>query len=160
MARFDRAVAGEPVERFGFGGGPRGFRQPAKPIKGFVVARARSVSDQLSGKSQGETLAEDRFGGRSGWRPGPRGRDGFGPGSFLAGRFMEAFDKNKDGKVSHDEFTAGFAKWFSEWNTDSSGALTETQLRVGINRDLSPFRGGPPDGTGFGPPRGGPGDEP
>ena len=33
--------------------------------------------------------------------------------------------------------------------------LTEEQLRAGINKDLSPFRGGPPPGFGFGPPPGG-----
>ncbi len=79
LARFDKAVAGESVERFGFGGGPGGpggpgegprragggrrfgpggGMQSAKPIKGFVVARAQSVADQLSGKSQGEVLSE------------------------------------------------------------------------------------------------------
>jgi len=172
LARFDKVVSGEPVEHF-FGGGPGpamrrggegregprfgpgGFMQPAKPIKGFVVARSQSVSDQLAGKSEGATIAEQGFGGPrgGGFRGGPGG--GFGTGMFLARGVMDAFDTNKDGKLTHDEFTAGFAKWFESWNTDKTGTLTEEQLRAGINRELAP-RGGPPDGPGFGPPDGPP----
>jgi hypothetical protein len=175
LARFDKVVAGEPVERFGFGGGPGGPRhagglrfgprgmQPAKPIKGFVVARAQSVTDQLSGKSQGEVLSEGGFGGPPGGgrgRGGPGGPGGFDPGMVLVRGVMDALDANKDGKVSHDEFVAGFAKWFSKWNTDKSGALTEAQLRKGINQDLTPFHGGPPEGPDFGPPEGPPEEQP
>jgi hypothetical protein len=123
--------------------------QPAKPIKGFVTARAQSVQDQLAGKSPGADNSEQGFGGGHNHL--------FGPGVFLARNLMETFDTNKDGKLTHDEFTAGFAKWFQDWNTDKSGLLTEEQLRTGINQDLSPFHGGPPPGgPGFGPP----GDEP
>jgi spore coat protein CotH len=183
LARFDKVVAGEPVERFGFGGGPGGpgggprhvgggrsfgpgGRQPAKPIKGFVVARAQSVTDQLSGKSQGEVLSEGGFGGPPGFgrrRGGPGGLGGpggFDPGMVLARGVMDALDANKDGKISHDEFVAGFAKWFSNWNTDKSGALTEDQLREGINQDLIPFHGGPPGPPDFGPPDGPPEEQP
>lgn len=154
LERFDKVVAGESVERLGFGGGPGGFRQTAKPIKAFVVARAQSVNDQLAGKSDGATISEFGFGapGRAGFRGGPRGPGGFGPGMFLAQSLMRAFDTNKNGKLTHDEFSAGFAKWFDEWNTDKSGTLSEDQLRAGINRDLAPPRGGPPGGPGFDPP--------
>jgi spore coat protein H len=172
LARFDKVVAGESVERMGFGGGPGrfprggtegrerprfgpgGFGQPAKPIKAFVVARAQSVNDQLAGKSDGASMSEGGFGGPRlrGFGGGP---GGLGAGTFLARGVMDAFDTNKDGKVTHEEFTAGFAKWFADWNTDESGALSEEQLRAGINRDLSPFRGGPD----FGPPGGGPPEE-
>jgi spore coat protein H len=176
LTRFDKVVAGESVGRLGFGGGPGrqrrsetegdeprrfgpgGFGQPAKPIKGFVVARAQSVKDQLSGKSEGATIAEGGFrgpGGR-GFRGGP---GGFGPGMFLARGVMEAFDSNKDGKLTHEEFRTGFAKWFEAWNTDKSGMLSQEQLRAGINRDLVPFRWGPAGGRDFGPPEGGPLDE-
>ena len=79
LARFDKVVSGQPVSPspFGFGDRPGGGRppraeaggpeaggpdmprfgpppfemmSPAKPIKGFVVARTKSVSDQLAGK--------------------------------------------------------------------------------------------------------------
>ena len=183
LARFDKVVAGEPVSPAGFGGalegprpggegaggprpgpgdggeGPRfgspaGFFQPAKPIKGFVNARAQSVADQLSGKSEGETIGDFGFGGPGG-RGGRGGPGGFGPGMVLGNAFMAALDVNQDGTISREEFTQGFAKWFEAWNTDRSGLLTDEQLRAGISRDLSPFRGGPPGGApGFGRPGG------
>ena len=66
----------------------------------------------------------------------------------MRGELAALIDQNK----THDEFIQGFAKWFGTWNVDRSGALTEEQLRAGINQDLAPFRGGP----GFGPPDGQP----
>ena len=147
---------GDEPRRFG----PRGGMQAAKPIKAFVVARAQSVNDQLAGKSEGMALSEGGFGpmGRNG-RGGPGGPGGFGPGMFLANRLMDAFDSNKDGKITHEEFSAGFSKWFSDWDTSKSGVISEDQLRSGINHDLVPFRGGPPGGPDFGPPGGGLPDE-
>jgi hypothetical protein len=71
---------------------------------------------------------------------------------FLAQMFMNALDADNYGAVTEAELTQGFLKWFDAWNTDQSGELTEEQLRAGINKDLSPFRGGPPPGMGFGPP--------
>jgi Ca2+-binding EF-hand superfamily protein len=68
---------------------------------------------------------------------------------LLAHRVMEAFDADKDGKISHAEFTAGFAKWFSDWNKDGNGKLSQEQLKSGINRELGPPADG---GPGFGPP--------
>jgi hypothetical protein len=71
-----------------------------------------------------------------------------GPG--LDRPMMEQFDGDKNGAVSQAEFNAGFVQWFTSWNADKSGQLTETQLREGLNRDMNPMRGGPPMG---GPPR-------
>jgi hypothetical protein len=155
--RLARGDSDPPQARTEGGGGPRfggpgGFFQPAKPIKGFVNARAQSVIDQVAGKSEGQTVGEFGFGGRGG-RGGP---GGFGPGMFLGNAFMAALDANKDGVLTRDEFISGFAKWFDAWNTDKSGVLTDDQLRAGINQDLSPFRNGPPGGPGFGPPGGPP----
>jgi spore coat protein CotH len=176
LARFDKVVRGEAVEHSGPGGGPRGrmragdggpdrvrfgpggFRQTVKPIKAFVTARAASVTDQLSGKSEGVVSSEPGFGPGGDHFLG-RGPGGFGPGMFLAGRVMDSFDTDKDGNISRAEFMAGFAKWFADWNTDGSGKLTDEQLRSGINHDLAPFGGGPPGGPGFGPPDGGPPEE-
>src|SRR6185295_18968 len=119
--RLARGDGDPPQARTEGGGGPRfggpgGFFQPAKPIKGFVTARAQSVIDQVAGKSEGQTFGEFGFGGRGG-RGGPGGPGGFGPGMFLGNAFMAAFDANKDGVLTRDEFTRGFAKWFDGWNT-------------------------------------------
>jgi hypothetical protein len=170
LERFDKVAAGEPVPPVMFGGGPGrpgggpggpggpgGFFQPAKPIKGFVVARARSVSDQLAGKSDGELLADMGFGGGRGGRVGRGGGGGFGPGNFVGDSMLTALDADKDGQVSKAEFCAGFDKWFSAWAADGKSALTEDQLTTGINRDLAPRFG--PGGPG-GPGGGGPGGPP
>ena len=80
-----------------------------------------------------------------------------GPGNFLSGIFMNAMDGDKDGSVAHEEFTRAFAKWFSEWTKDA--ALSDEQLRAGIDKDLAPRFDGPPGGGGgggFGRPGGGP----
>jgi len=197
LARFDQVVAGKPVQPPGFGGGfggprpgvdaggqpradrgpeggtgprgggPGGFFPSAKPIKGFVQARAQSVIDQVAGKSEGESLGDFGFGGPGGpggpggrgGRGGPGGPGGFGPGNFLGNMFMTALDANKDGELSRAEFTQGFAKWFAAWNTDKSGLLTDEQLRGGINQDLAPNFGGMRGGPGFGPPGGPPNRE-
>jgi len=156
LARFDEVVAGKAIRGGGFG-----FGLPTKPIKPYVEIRARSIADQLAGKSEGKTLDEFGFGMRGGPRRGGFGGPGgpggpgpamFGPGMFLGPAFMRAMDADHDDHLTREEFASGFAKWFQEWNVDRSGALTEEQIRDGINRDLSPFRaGGPP---GFGPPPG------
>jgi spore coat protein H len=130
---FDRVVAGQPSERpsgFGrFGGG-------AKPIKTFVIARNAAVIAQLQNKSQGAEMDRGGFpGGRGG---GMRGGFG-GPGMMFADRFMEALDTNRDGQLTADEVSKQFAKFFDNWNTDKTHALTEDQLRAGITRDLPPF---------------------
>lgn len=164
LARFDKVVAGETITPAGFGGfggnrgdgprspgpgpGPGGFGLPSKPIKGFVTARADAVAAQLAGKSEGQNVGGTPFGGPRGPGGGPPGD--FGPGQMLGNVFMTALDTKKDGVVTREEFTQCFAKWFEDWNTDKTGTLTEEQLRAGINKDLTPSRGG---GGGFGPGR-------
>jgi hypothetical protein len=162
LARFDAIVAGYPVEPVGFGPPPRPpTTRPAKtaipatatsrpmppdttpgpqralvkPIKAFVQVRIQSVVDQLAGKSKGLTLDEPAAPPRPG---GP-----FGPGIFLAPVVMTAFDTDKDGSLSREEFLAGFSKWFSSWNTDKTGLLTQEQLNEGLDRDMSTTTPGP-----------------
>lgn len=163
LERFDKVVAGEPVSPATFGGGGGGsrggqgggrggfgfFGDPPKPIKGFVTARAKSVNDQLAGKSEGQTV--EGFGPRGPGGGGRGGRGGFGPGNFIGAPMFTALDADKDAQVTRAEVTAGFKKWFEKWNSDKSGSLNEEQLRAGINQDLT--AGGGPFG---GPPRGGP----
>ena len=138
---------GGPVMRMG------GFGQSVKPIKGFVDARAKSVADQLAGKSEGLALNDGRGGG-----PGGPGGPGAGLAQAFASVFMNAFDANHDGQLTHDEFVAGLDKWFVNWNFDKTGQLTEAQLKAGIAQDLIP--GGRAFGRGnavFGGGRGNPG---
>ena len=166
LARFEQVVAGKtpgpPGLPGGGFGGPGFFGPSVKPIKGFVVARAKSVGDQLAGESEGATVDGLGFGG-----PGPGGRGGpapggpgppagFGPGTFLAPVFITELDEDQNGTVTREEFDACFQRWFSTFNTDQSDALTVDQLRAGLNKALSPFRNGPPGGFGFGfgPPSG------
>lgn len=55
LAEFNKAAAGEKVTIYmGAFGSEDGTL--VKPIKSFVVARGQSVSDQLTGKSQGQTI--------------------------------------------------------------------------------------------------------
>jgi len=181
LARFDRVVSGEADLQGGFGGPggggspfggpPAGFGQAMKPIKTFVAARSKSVNDQLAGKSPGTTLSRSGPGGPPGGGrggpggpgggpgrgdpggpPGRGGPGGFGPEMFLAQAFMTALDEDHDGTVTPVEFDRGFLKWFDSWDRLHQGVLSEAQLQAGINQDLSPFRGGPPGGDGFGPP--------
>jgi spore coat protein CotH len=166
LARFDMAVAGEAPapapfpgapfappanaaaspksdatatpapERPRFGPMPPGFPPAVPPIKPFVVARAQSVADQLAGKSSGQPIGD--FGRPPGGRGGPGGG---GPGNFLARPFMNALDADKDGELTSEECLTRFAQWFASWDGEKRGAIDETQLRAGLDREL--FR--PPD---------------
>ena len=160
-----RAGMGEGVAEPPFGGpggdapgGPGGFGSAMKPIRTFVVARAASVNDQLSGKSAGVTLSRSGpggppgMGGGPGGPPGMGGPGGFGPGMFLARAFLAALDDDDDGALSETEVTRGFETWFDSWSKQPGANLDETKLQSGINQDLSPLRGGPPRGLDFGPP--------
>ena len=71
---------------------------------------------------------------------------------FLGRVFMETLDSNKDDQIAKQEFIEGFDKWFKSWDTDKTGSLDDVKLRAGINKDLSPFRGGGPPGFGPRPP--------
>lgn len=149
LARFDKVVAGETLQRGGFGP----FGGQTKPIKPFTVARTESIRDQLAGKSEG-MIAGAGF-------PG-----GFGGGSSLGNMFgrslCQTLDRDKDSFVTLDEFTDGFAKLFEKWDGDKNGHLTLIEVRAGIEKDLPPAAqrfppfGGGPDGRGGS--RGGPGD--
>ena len=119
------------------------------------MVRAKSVQDQLEGKSKGMELGG--FGPGRGRRRGGSGPDDdFGPGMFLGGGFLKALDQNKNGELTAEETSQGFKKWFAAWNTDKSGLLTEKQLTAGLNETLMPkpgeFPGGPGPGFQGGPP--------
>ena len=56
---------------------------------------------------------------------------GFRPNLF--GGLFTALDRNKDSSVSGAEVTDTFAKWFSDWDSNHSGTLTEENIREGLN---------------------------
>lgn len=67
---------------------------------------------------------------------------GEGLQALFAQRLLAAFDANKDGALTREEFRGGFSRWFDLWDTDLSGLLTQDTLAAGIERDLLPTMGG------------------
>jgi len=84
-------------------------------------------------------------------RPGGNLRTG-----FIVNGIFTAADADKDGSVTRAELKDRFEKWYSEWDVDKSGALSQEQLYAGLSAALP--RQGFGGGTGFGP--GGPGSGP
>lgn len=170
VSPFDRVTRGQPPQPSspsGFGP-PAGFGQIVQPIKPFVSARAKSVADQLAGRSDGmQATRGGPFGGPGGpggpGGGGPRGPGGpggfadFGPGTFLGPALFNALDIDKSGDATRAELQETLQAWFRAWDTDGQPGLTEAELRAGIDQDLAPTRGGMP---GFGPPPGGFGPPP
>jgi hypothetical protein len=158
LTRFEAVVAGEPLAPsggFAFG------MMPSPTLLAFVKGRSASVKDQLAGKSEGYVLGKSRPGGAN-------GPPGFGPEEMMAmalammeGALVKALDADKDKKLDRGEFVGGFDKWFAAWGDGKGEALTEDQVRKGLNKALPfPFMFGPPGG-GARPPRDGeqpPGD--
>jgi hypothetical protein len=94
-------------------------------------------------------------GGQGGGQRGG-GRGGFGPAMFLATPLFAAMDANQDGAVTRQELKDTFAKWFTKWATNTTGELTQMELRDGLNAALPrPNFGGPRGGRGGGGPGGG-----
>ena len=79
-----------------------------------------------------------------GQAPQGRGGGGGGRGGVGAGLFT-AMDANKDGAVTGDEMKAAFDRWYTEWDTTKSNALTQEQLVAGLTAALPP----PPPAPGF-----------
>jgi type 1 glutamine amidotransferase len=65
-------------------------------------------------------------------RGGGGGRGGVGVGLFTA------LDTNKDGAVARDEMKAAFEKWYTDWDSAKSNALTQEQLVAGLAAALPP----------------------
>ena len=84
-------------------------------------------------------------------RGGGGGRGNAGPALFTL------IDANKDGAVTRDEMKATFDKWFTDWDSAKSGALTQEQLLAGLNAALP---APPPPAGGFFPGAGAPAAQP
>jgi type 1 glutamine amidotransferase len=65
----------------------------------------------------------------------PGGRGG-GGGRGAAPGFFTALDTDKDGSLTKAEMRATFDRWFGQWDTANSGALTQEQVLTGINAAL------------------------
>jgi outer membrane protein assembly factor BamB len=113
--------------------------------------KAGKLDPQVFGERFGEILPPPE-----GFAPPGEGgrRGGFGPARGLAFGLFSAADTNKDGALTREEWTASFAKWFVDWDSDKTGALAEARIREGINAALPRPQFGGPGGRG-GP--GGPG---
>src|ERR1043166_5223882 len=87
---------------------------------------------------------------------GPGGRGG-GPARFVGPALFAMADSNKDGSLTRDEFKSAFAKWFGDWVSEKTGALTEEKFRDSLNATLHrrQFGGGPGGRGGRGGPGGG-----
>ena len=84
-------------------------------------------------------------------QPSPRG---FGPGTSVAAEFLAHADKNKDEKVSKDEFTTMGESWFDRMDAERSGKLTREQFIEKLT-DVLPRQGGGGGGGGGGGSAGG-----
>jgi predicted dehydrogenase len=143
-----------------------------------LIAVAESWFDKLDAAKTGKLNQEQflaRFGevvpapagGGGGGGPGGR-RGGFGAGMSAGRGLFAAVDADRDGAVSRGDFTGAFTRWFGEWDKEKSGALSEEQLRTGIDSvlprpDFGGARGqggnnrpGGPGGPGGGEGDGGP----
>ncbi len=88
------------------------------------------------------------MGGGFGGGRGPGGRGGFGPGMMVAPQILSQGDKNRDQKLSPEEFSALADEWFDKLDAEKTGKLSQEQFTAKIGEVLPP----PP---GFGPPGGG-----
>ena len=81
----------------------------------------------------------------------PGGRP-FNPMRALGFGFFTASDVDRDGTLTHEEWSAAFAKWFGEWDAAKSGALDDPKLRAGLDAALPRPQsgGGGGGGGGFG----------
>ena len=78
-------------------------------------------------------------------RGGGGGRGGVAPGLFTS------LDADKDGALTRAEVKSTFDRWFTQWDAEKSGSLSQEQLTVGLNAALpQPAGGGFFQGAGRG----------
>jgi len=137
-----------------------------KLSKAEFATLATAWYDKLDLSKVGK-LSQEQFTGKlgdvlklpkgDGSAPTPNARPGGSPvgtgptGSVGVGLFKAA-DADKDGVLTRDEFEGAFAKWFTQWDSEKTGALNEEKLYAGL-RELLPqqgFAGRGPGGPGGG----------
>src|SRR5688572_21845832 len=62
----------------------------------------------------------------------PQAGGGGRGGGAAAGGFFTAVDTNKDLALTRDELRGTFERWFTEWDSAKSGALTLEQINAGL----------------------------
>jgi hypothetical protein len=134
LARFDQSVAGRIPAQTLESGGPAA--PSGAPIKAFAAQRAESVAAQLLGKSTGRMDTSGFV--PAGLDGGPGGEPRGGPTDFLASALAKRLDENKDGLIRREEFERGWAEMFEQWGGRENAALSEEQIRAGINRNFGP----------------------
>ena len=70
---------------------------------------------------------------------GPRGNTeaaDSGPTGYVGTGLFNAADTDKDGSLTRAELKMTFEKWFGEWDTEKSGALSEEKLYAGLSTAL------------------------
>jgi type 1 glutamine amidotransferase len=61
-----------------------------------------------------------------------RAQDGERPATAI----FNSLDPDNDGSMTRAEMEAGFSRWFTAWNTDHSGTLTQPQIMAGLTQVL------------------------
>src|ERR1700749_115063 len=62
-----------------------------------------------------------------------------GPGGGRnAEALFDALDPDKDGTLTKAELESGFNSWFTAWNSNQSGTLTQPQILAGLSNVLPP----------------------
>lgn len=54
----------------------------------------------------------------------------------LSASLFTAVDANKDAAVTRDELKSAFDRWFTEWDSEKTGALSQEQVNIGLNAAL------------------------
>lgn len=110
-------------------GGPGLFGKPP-PLKTFIEKRTASVTAQVAGTSKGHV---------------PTGGFGGPPklGALLAPPMMEAMDKDRNEKLSRDEWVASAKRLYEACEKDQDGAVDLKALTAGLSKSLPP----PPEGA-------------
>jgi type 1 glutamine amidotransferase len=54
----------------------------------------------------------------------------------LSASLFTAVDANKDAAVTREELKSAFDRWFTEWDSEKTGALSQEQVNIGLNAAL------------------------
>jgi hypothetical protein len=114
----------------------------ALPLNTFIDRRAKSVGEQLAGRSKGTVLA-----GRG---PGAPPRQV--PAVQVARQVLTAADTDQDGHLSKEEVLAAAHKLFNACDRDKKGAVDQKALRAVLEKALTRPKG--PFGAAAKPPAG------